>query len=71
MKVRENGNEHSVGEQNCQACQSPEGEQFPQLHADGVVVCPGLVHAEIVAGDQNPAASEAVIYRCDVCGESI
>ena len=70
MKIQEGGNEHSVGDKNCHGCESPVGDQFPQPHGDGVTKCSGLVHAEIFA-EESKTAGEAVLYRCDVCGESI
>jgi hypothetical protein len=70
MKIQEGGNEHSDGDRNCPGCESPEGEQFPQAHRDALTKCSGLVHAEIFAGELE-AAGEAVLYRCDRCGESI
>jgi hypothetical protein len=71
MKIQEGGNEHSVGDRNCPGCASPEGQDFPQPHRDVATNCSGLTHAETFAGDPNATAGEAVLYRCDVCGESI
>ena len=70
MKIQEGGREHVVGNRNCPGCESPEGQQFPQPHRDVATNCSGLVHAEIFAG-RSETAGEAVLYRCDVCGESI
>jgi hypothetical protein len=70
MKIQEGGKEHVVGDRDCPGCTSPKGEEFPQPHGDGVAKCPGLIHAEIFAGGSE-IAGEAVLYRCDVCGESI
>ncbi|MGA9510319.1 MAG: hypothetical protein WBV55_17000 [Candidatus Sulfotelmatobacter sp.] len=70
MKIRAEGKDHVVGDKGCSGCQSPEGQEFPQPHGDSVVSCSGLVHAEIFA-DGPVAAGETVLYRCDVCGESI
>jgi hypothetical protein len=70
MKIQEGGNEHLVGDQNCPGCEGPEGQKFPQPHLDQVIKCAGLIHAEIF-GESKATAGEAVLYRCDVCGESI
>jgi hypothetical protein len=70
MKIKEEGNDHVVGDKNCLGCQSPEGQEFPQAHGDAVVACSGLVHSEIFA-NAPATAGETVLYRCDVCGESI
>ncbi len=70
MKIQEGGKEHSVGDRNCHGCESPEAQRFPQPHRDQVAKCAGLIHAEIFAG-RSEIAGEAVLYRCDVCGESI
>ncbi len=71
MKIQEGGHEHSAGDRNCPGCESPEGQRFPQPHRDNVATCSGLVHAEIFAEESKATAGEAVLYRCDVCGESI
>ena len=70
MKIQEGGNEHIVGDHSCPGCESPEGQQFPQPHRDTATTCPGLIHAEIF-GESKTTAGAAVLYRCDVCGESI
>jgi hypothetical protein len=70
MKIQEDGNEHVVGDRNCPGCTSPEGEEFPQSHGDVVAKCSGLMHAETLVG-ATVTAGETVVYRCDVCGESI
>ena len=61
MKIQEGGNEHSIGDRNCPGCESPEGEQFPQPHRDGVTKCSGLVHAEIFAEESRP-----LVRRCSI-----
>ena len=70
MKIQEGGNEHVVGDRHCPGFESAEGQQFPQPHPGAVTTCSGLVHAEIF-GESKATAGEAVLYRCDVCGESI
>jgi hypothetical protein len=71
MKIQEGGNEHSVGDRSCPGCENPEGQRFPRPHRDSVTTCSGLVHSEIFAEESKTTAGEAVLYRCDVCDESI
>jgi len=71
MRIQEGGNEHIVGDRDCPGCVSPEGQDFPQPHRDVATNCAGLMHAEVFGGGSTAISGEAVLYRCDVCGESI
>jgi hypothetical protein len=73
MKITEEGRrEHHVGNAACPACDSPDGQHWPQPHRDGIVIknCLGLVHYEEVPTPGSRGAS-SVVYRCDLCGDSI
>jgi hypothetical protein len=61
-----------VGDPQCPACMSPDGQTWPQRHFDGIAVndCTGLVHCEEVPLPDSPGVA-SVMYRCDVCGDSL
>jgi len=72
MKIQPEGPDHLVGDRHCRACHRDKQQAWPQAHYDGIVVktCPGLVHCEEVPVPQSLGSSK-LIYRCDVCGDSL
>jgi hypothetical protein len=72
MKISGGEREHRVGDSACPACDSPNGQHWPQRHHDGIVIkdCLGLVHCEEVPMPGSRGAS-SVVYGCDSCDDSI